>query len=48
MMVTTVTPIFYKTVIDPCCSGETAEREGGSPLNESARIGSEATGLRNL
>ena len=39
---------FCKTNIDPCCSGETAEREGGSPLNESARIGSEATGLRNL
>jgi len=39
---------FYKTNIDPCCSGETAEREGGSPLNESVGIGSEATGLRNL
>ena len=23
---------FCKTVIDPCCSGETAERDGGSPL----------------
>ena len=26
---------FCKTVIDPCCSGETAEREGGgSSLKE--------------
>ena len=23
---------FCKTNIDPCCSGEKAEREGGSPL----------------
>ena len=28
---------FCKTVIDPCCSGETAEREGGSPLKKKAR-----------
>ena len=39
---------FCKTNIDPCCSGETAEWEGGSPLNESVEIGREATGLRNL
>ena len=39
---------FCKTVIDQCCSGETAEREGESPLNESVEIGREATGLRNL
>ena len=25
---------FCKTNIDPCCSGETAEREGGSPLKK--------------
>ena len=25
---------FCKTNIDQCCSGETAEREGGSPLKE--------------
>ena len=29
-------------------AGETVEREGGSPLNESVEIGREATGLRNL
>ena len=29
---------FCKTNIDPCCSGETAEREGESPLNESVGI----------
>ena len=39
---------FCKTVIDPCCSGKTAEREGGSPLNESVEIQREATELRNL
>ena len=39
---------FCKTNIDQCCSGETVEREGGSPLNESVEIGREATGLRNL
>ena len=39
---------FCKTNIDPCCSGETAEREGGSPLNESVGIGSEATELKSL
>ena len=31
---------FCKVNIDPCCSGETAEREGESPLNESVGIGS--------
>ena len=25
---------FCKTNIDPCCSGETAKREGGSPLKK--------------
>ena len=39
---------FCKTNIDPCCSGETAEREEGSPLNGGVGIGSEVTGLRNL
>ena len=29
---------FCKTNIDPCCRGETAEREGESPLNESVGI----------
>ena len=39
---------FCKTNIDQCCSGETAEREGGSPLNGSVEIQREATELRNL
>ena len=39
---------FCKTNIDQCCSGETAEREGGSPLNGGVGIGSEVKGLRNL
>ena len=28
---------FCKTNIDPCCSGEMAEREGESPLKKKAR-----------
>ena len=32
---------FCKTNIEPCCTGEKAEREGGSPLNDSVELGRE-------
>ncbi|SVE26335.1 uncharacterized protein METZ01_LOCUS479189 [marine metagenome] len=43
----TVNVVFARPISTRAVRGNT-EREGGSPLNESVGIGSEATGLRNL